>query len=161
MLSKLASSGRSMGLAVALFTLACAGSRPPSPPAPPAAAAAPGDAMLISIFLRHDQSKPLDEIQAQLKSTSFWAEFPPAGIEVVDWYVMMGIGQVIILRVPPSRLREVNLAVEKRAWGAFRSEFYPTYDYRAIAAEQRSKAGAAPLPDKPVQAEPSAPPPAQ
>ena len=29
--------------------------------------------------------------------------FPPAGIEVVSWYVMMGIGQVATLRLPASR----------------------------------------------------------
>jgi hypothetical protein len=45
---------------------------------------------------------------------------------------MMGIGQVITLRVPADKLREVNLAVEKRAWGAYRSEFYATYDFKPV-----------------------------
>jgi hypothetical protein len=52
---------------------------------------------------------------------------------------MMGIGQVITLRVPAERLREVNVAIEKTAWGAYRTEFYPTYDYKAIAEEERAK----------------------
>jgi hypothetical protein len=30
------------------------------------------------------------------------------------------------------RLREVNLQIEHGAWGAFRTEFYPTYDYRPV-----------------------------
>ena len=42
---------------------------------------------------------------------------------------MMGIGQVVTLRVPPQRLREVNVAIEKMAWGSFQTEFYPTYDF--------------------------------
>ena len=32
------------------------------------------------------------------------------------------------LEVPASKLRDVNLALEKTAWKAFRTEFYPTYD---------------------------------
>ncbi len=52
---------------------------------------------------------------------------------------MMGVGQVVTLRVPPARLRDVNLAVENGAWGAYRTEFYPTYDYRAIWEEERRK----------------------
>ncbi len=95
--------------------------------------------MLLTIFLRHDQSKTLDEIQEQLKRTGFNDKFPPKGTEVVSWYVMMGIGQVVTLRVPAERLRDVNLAIEHGAWGAFRTEFYPTYDYRPIWEESRKQ----------------------
>ncbi len=84
------------------------------------------DAILLTIFLKHDQSKTLDEIQAQLKKSGFSQRFPPEGVEVVSWYVMMGLGQVVTLRVPPAKLREVNLAIERGAWGAFRTEFYAT-----------------------------------
>jgi hypothetical protein len=89
-------------------------------------------AFLLTIFLRHDQSKTLDEIEAQLKRSGFYEKFPPKGVEVVSWYVMMGIGQVVTLRVPAERLRDVNLTIEHGAWGAFRTEFYPTYDYKPI-----------------------------
>jgi hypothetical protein len=95
------------------------------------------NSILLTIFLRHDQSKTLEEIQAHLEKTGFDKNFPPAGTEVVSWYVMMGIGQVVTLRVPAEKLREVNVAIEKGAWGAFRSEFYPTYDYRPIWEAQR------------------------
>jgi hypothetical protein len=95
------------------------------------------NSILLTIFLRHDQSKTLEEIQAHLKKTGFDKNFPPVGTEIVSWYVMMGIGQVVTLRVPPEKLREVNVAVEKGAWGAFRSEFYPTYDYRPVWEAQR------------------------
>ncbi|KAF0106487.1 MAG: hypothetical protein FD147_2510 [Chloroflexi bacterium] len=87
------------------------------------------DQYLVTIFFRHDQSKNLDEIQNYLKESGFWKEFPPEGIEIVSWYVMMGIGHVVTIKVPSSRLREVNIAIEKRAWPAFRTEIYPTYDF--------------------------------
>jgi hypothetical protein len=100
-------------------------------------ATAPQDSILLTVFLKHDQSKPLDEINEQLKRQDYYKKFPPQAVEVVSWYVMMGIGQVVTLRVPASRLREVNLAIEQSAWGAFRTEFYPTYDYKAVAEEAR------------------------
>ncbi len=92
---------------------------------------------LLTVFLRHDESKTLGEINEHLRQSGFFKRFPPPGIEVVSWYVMMGIGQVVTLRVPPERLREVNQVLEQTAWGGFRTEFYPTYDYRAGAAEIR------------------------
>jgi len=102
------------------------------------------DAILLTIFLRHDQSRPLGELNAQLKKNGWYERFPPAGVEVVSWYVMMGIGQVVTLRVPPSRLRDVNLAVEQAGWGAYRSEFYPTYDYRPVWEEEQRKRKSSP-----------------
>lgn len=88
--------------------------------------------ILLTVFLRHQKDKNLAEINAKLDAAGFWKQFPPEGIEVVSWYVMMGIGQVATLRVPANRLREVNLAIEKSAWGAFDTEFYPTYDFRPV-----------------------------
>jgi hypothetical protein len=104
------------------------------------AAPTPENAVLLTIFLKHDQSRPLSELNAQLDKQGYYKTFPPAGIEVVSWYVMMGIGQVVTLRLPASRLREVNRAIENTAWGSYRTEFYPTYDYKAIAQGLRDKA---------------------
>lgn len=66
-----------------------------SPPAAPAASAAsaPDDTFLLTIFLRHDESKPLPKINDQLRAQGFFKTFPPPGIEVVSWYVMMEIGR--------------------------------------------------------------------
>ncbi|MFM0054238.1 hypothetical protein PQR64_01345 [Paraburkholderia phytofirmans] len=111
-----------------------------SAPAAPAASA-PDDTFLLTIFLRHDESKPLPKINEQLRAQGFFKIFPPPGIEVVSWYVMMGIGQVVTLRVPASRLREVNRAIETTAWGGYRTEFYPTYDYKAQAQQMRATEG--------------------
>ncbi|MBB3103725.1 hypothetical protein [Azomonas macrocytogenes] len=91
--------------------------------------------MLLTIFLRHDQSQTLLEQQKKLQRQGFYKQFPPEGTEVVSWYVMMGIGQVVTLRVPPDKLREVNRTIEESAWGAFQTEFYPTYDYIDLARE--------------------------
>lgn len=88
--------------------------------------------MMLTIFLHHDESMTLDQINRHLQETGFSKNFPPQGVEVVSWYVMMGIGQVVTLRFPAERLREVNLAIEHGAWGAFRTDFYPTYDYKSI-----------------------------
>jgi hypothetical protein len=90
------------------------------------------DSFMLTIFLRHDQTKTLDQLQQHLKETGFDQSFPPEGIEIVSWYVMMGIGQVVTLRVPPARLREVNRVIEQKGWGAYRTEFYPTYDYLPV-----------------------------
>jgi hypothetical protein len=95
--------------------------------------------MMLTIFLRHDESKTLDQINQHLQQTGFAKNFPPPGVEVVSWYVMMGIGQVVTLRFPTERLREVNLAIEHGAWGAFRTEFYATYDYKPLWEASRPK----------------------
>ncbi|RKG72757.1 hypothetical protein [Corallococcus terminator] len=110
----------------------------PTHAGPPAPKPAQGDnTLMLTVFFRHDQTKTLDEINAQLDRTGFRKTFPPEGVEVVSWYVMMGVGQVVTLRFPPEKLRAVNLAIEKGAWGAFRTEMYATYDYRPIWQEQR------------------------
>ncbi len=98
------------------------------------------DHVMLTIFLKHDQSMNLEEINERLGNTGFWKKFPPEGIEVESWYVMMGIGQVVTLRVPPARLREVNLAIEQNAWGAFKTEFYATYDFKPVWQSLREKA---------------------
>jgi hypothetical protein len=53
---------------------------------------------------------------------------------------MMGIGQVVTLRRPAERLREVNRMVEEKAWGAYRTDFYATYNYKAVAEQERKRA---------------------
>jgi hypothetical protein len=100
----------------------------------------PDNAVMITIFFKHDESRPLSELNAQLEKQGYYKAFPPAGVEVVSWYVMMGIGQVVTLRLPASRLREVNRIIENQAWGAYHTEFYPTYDYKAVGLAAHEKA---------------------
>ncbi|MBB4374098.1 hypothetical protein GGD63_006927 [Bradyrhizobium sp. cir1] len=123
-------------VALALTSTTMAQTSPPQGNAAPTA----DDAVLLTIFFKHDQSRPLNELNAQLDKQGFRKAFPPPGIEVVSWYVMMGIGQVVTLRLPASRLREVNRVVEDTAWDPYRTEFYPTYDYKAVGMAQHDKA---------------------
>lgn len=126
--------------AAALLTFTVAAHAQATPPG--VTPGAPTGTMLLTIVFRHDQSKPLPDINAELKKNGFYDRFPPAGVEVVSWYVMMGLGQVVTLRFPAERLRDVNSAIEQTAWGGYRTEFYPTYDYRQLAKEAKIKAGA-------------------
>jgi hypothetical protein len=100
---------------------------------------APANSILLTIFLRHDQTKTVDEIGEHLKKTGWYDKFPPEGVEIMSWYVMMGIGQVVTLRVPADKLRAVNRVIEQSAWGGYRTEFYPTYDFKPVwdATEHR------------------------
>jgi len=96
------------------------------------------DLMMLSVLLKHDQSKTVGAISEQLRDQGFLDAFPPDGVEVVSWVVMMGLGQVVTLRFPAARLREVNRSIEATAWGGFRTEIYATYDFAPIAREQRA-----------------------
>ncbi len=107
-----------------------------TPPLPGPAAADAG-LLTLTIFLKHDESQTLDEINDRLRRQHFYDTFPPQGVEVLAWNVLMGVGQVVTLRFPAERLREVNRAIEKTAWGGYRTEFYPTYDYRPTASKER------------------------
>jgi hypothetical protein len=125
-----------------LLAAGSAGAQQQAPAPAPAQATADTDkgTFLLTIFLKHDQSKSLDQIQSQLRSQGFYKAFPPPNIEIVSWYVMMGLGQVVTLRVPAERLREVNRAIEQTAWGGYRTEFYPTYDYKTVGEDLHAKA---------------------
>jgi len=123
---------------VALCALVLAG--PAAAQQPPGPAATPADYILLTVIMRHDESKNLDEINKLQDESGFWAKFPPDGIVVESWYIAMGLGYIVTLRVPPARLREVNRVIEQTAWKAFRTEFYPTYDAREIARTFRERA---------------------
>ena len=127
-------------LALAALTTSSAHAQTTAAPTVGSAVATPDNAMLLTVFLKHDQSRPLDELNAQLAKQNFYKAFPPPGIEVVSWNVVMGIGQIIVLRFPVTRLREVNRVLEDTAWGPYRTEFFPTYDYKAVGMGQHEKA---------------------
>tara|TARA_E500000331_G_scaffold354696_1_gene408360 strand:- start:415 stop:1050 length:636 start_codon:yes stop_codon:yes gene_type:complete len=91
-----------------------------------------GDEITLSVFLKHDQGQSLDEFQTKLDDRGWWENFPPDGVEIVSWNVVMGIGQIATLRLPPSKLQAVNVALEKYAWGVFQTEVYATYDFKIV-----------------------------
>ena len=96
--------------------------------------------MMLTIVLRHDQSRVVGRLQEQLQEQGWTKSFPPAGVEIVSWVVAMGLGQIVTLRFPPDRLREVNRSIEGTAWGAFRTEMFATYDFMPVALAQRRTA---------------------
>jgi hypothetical protein len=101
------------------------------------------DTILLTIFLKHDQSKNLEEIQGRLAEAGWWERFPPPGVEIVSWMVAMGIGQIVTLRLPARLLNAVNVEIERSAWGVFATAFYPTYDFvpvrERLTAEWRAR----------------------
>ena len=91
--------------------------------------------VMLTVLLHHDQSKTLEEIMAHLKKTGFYRDFPPEGSEMVSWVVAMSYGFIIQLRVEVDKVRYLNRFMEQKAWGAFRYEVYPSYDFAPIAAQ--------------------------
>ena len=117
------------------FTACCVVAAVAQPADPPRRTQAP-DAILLTVFLHHDQSKTLDEINKLEDEQGLYKVFPPPGTAVVSWHVVMGIGQIVTLEVPAGKLREVNRALEKAAWKAFRTEFYPACDYYPVVRDK-------------------------
>jgi hypothetical protein len=97
------------------------------------------DTVLITVFLRHDQSNNLDAIQTRLKQAEWWDRFPPEGVTIVSWTVAMGFGQIVTLEVPPKLLPIVNVELERSAWGVFSTECYPTYDFVPVRERIRER----------------------
>ena len=97
-----------------------------SAPSSPSADAEP---VLITLILKHHAGLVLDDIQLRLKASQWWERFPIQGTRVVSWTVAMGLGQIVTLQVPPHLLGQLNLELERSAWGVFKVEVYPSYDF--------------------------------
>lgn len=103
--------------------------------------AAPANAanVLITLVLKHHAGLTLDDVQAKLKASGWWERFPVEGTRVVSWTVAMGLGQIVTLEVPPHLLGQVNLELERSAWGVFTTECYPTYDFVPVRERIRER----------------------
>jgi hypothetical protein len=101
--------------------------------------AAAGSTLLLTVFLKHDQSQHMDELQQKLADRQWWDRFPPEGCEVVSWTVAMGLGQIVTLRLPPERLPAVNVEIERSAWGVFATDFYVSYDFVPVRERIRAR----------------------
>jgi hypothetical protein len=97
------------------------------------------DSLMVTIFMKHHQDKNIEELREIRNNNGFLENFPPPSAKVVNWYVMMGIGQVVTVKIPASELRNLNISVEKSVWGAFSTEFYPTYDLYPHILEEKKK----------------------
>ena len=110
----------------------------PTPPQGPSMVAGnleQEDSVVVTIILKHQQDKNLPEIRRVLEAQGFWDIFPPDDARVMSWNLAMGLGHVITLMVPVSSVRRLNLALENGAWGAFDTEIYLSYDYKAVWEE--------------------------
>ena len=132
-------------LGLALLATSAAAQQPAST-VPPIAPATGDNTMMMTVFMRHDQSKNLKDINDTIHKQGYFDQFPPAGVEVVSWYVVMGIGQIVTLRFPPEKLREINVVLENTMWGPYRTDFYPTYDFKSVYEQQRKMMQAKPKP---------------
>lgn len=90
------------------------------------------DSILVTVILKHQQDKNLPEIRRVLEAQGFWDIFPPQDARVVSWTIAMGLGHVVILKIPAGAERRLNLALENGAWGAFDTEIFLTYDYKSV-----------------------------
>lgn len=110
----------------------------PGPPAIPQAIPTK-DSVLVTVVLKHQQNKNLQEIRRVLEAQGFWDMFPPEDSRVISWTLAMGLGHVIVLQLPANAIRRLNLAIENGAWGAYDSEIYLSYDYQSIWREYIEK----------------------
>jgi hypothetical protein len=76
---------------------------------------------------------------AHLKKTGFYRDFPPEGTELISWVVAMSYGFIIQVRVEAEKIRILNRFIEQKAWGAFRYQVYPSYDFIPIAAQLKKE----------------------
>ena len=123
-----------------------AAAQQPAATAPPIAPSTGDNTMMMTVFMRHDQSKNLQEINNLIHKQGYFDQWPPAGVEIVSWYVVMGIGQIVTLKFPPEKLREVNVVLENTMWGPYRTDFYPTYEFKSVYEAQKKMMQARPKP---------------
>lgn len=130
-----------VGVSCRLAAQQPAGKQVPATPGPPAVpeVIATKDSVLVTIVLKHQQDKNLQEIRRVLEAQGFWDMFPPEDARVVSWTLAMGFGHVIVLQLPANAVRRLNLAIENGAWGAYDSEIYLSYDYKSIYEDYMSK----------------------
>ena len=79
-------------------------------------------------------------MQDQLAEQGHYKAFPPPGMDVVSWHQVMGLGQIIVVRLPVTRLQELNRLLKDTAWGVYTIEVYPTYDYKSVGMSKNQRA---------------------
>lgn len=95
--------------------------------------------VLITVILRHHPGLALDDIQPRLKQSDWWESFPPQGVKIVSWTVAMGFAQIATFELRPSLLPLLNVELERRGWGVFSTEIYPTYDFVPVRERIRER----------------------
>jgi hypothetical protein len=101
--------------------------------------ASTNESILVTLILRHHPGLVLDDIQSRLKASDWWESFPPPGVRIVSWTVAMGFAQIATFELPPSLLPVLNVELERRGWGVFKTEVYPTYDFVPVRERIRER----------------------
>ena len=104
-----------------------------------AAQSATSETVLITVIFHHHPGLALDDVQSKLKASDWWESFPPQGVRIVSWTVAMGFGQIATFELAPGLLPALNLELERRAWGVFRTEVYPAYDFLPVRERIRAR----------------------
>jgi hypothetical protein len=97
------------------------------------------DSVLVTVIFKHQQDKNLMEIRRKLEVNGFWDLFPPKDARVVSWNIVMGLGQVVTVKIPTASVRNLNLSIQNGAWGAYDTEIYLSYDYMPIWTDYLEK----------------------
>ncbi|MFZ4634303.1 MAG: hypothetical protein ACOYNO_08875 [Saprospiraceae bacterium] len=130
-------------VAVLLFPLVmwCQIPQTPNPGPSTAVESAASDSVLVTIILKHQQDKNLQELRRILEAQGFWDMFPPEDAKVLSWNIALGLGHVIVLQIPAGSVRFLNLSIENGAWGAYNTEVYLSYDYKSVWQEYMQMRG--------------------
>src|SRR5215472_4720818 len=70
-----------VGAALSFTSSALTQTASPSPAPTEHATPTADNAVMLTVFFKHDQSRPLSELNAQLERQGFYKAFPPEGIE--------------------------------------------------------------------------------
>jgi hypothetical protein len=97
------------------------------------------DSVLVTVIFKHQQDKNLMEIRRKLEANGFWDLFPPKDARVISWNIVMGLGQVVTIKIPTGAVRNLNLSIQNGAWGAYDTEIYLSYDYMPIWTDYLEK----------------------
>jgi hypothetical protein len=108
------------------------------------------DPCLLTILLKHDQTKNLAEIQECLTRNTFYDIFPPMGTTVVDWHVVMGIGMMLVIESPQSMVGKVKNALARASVGAYTTDVMVTYNKYPKVVQQLANQKKKNLDDAPV-----------
>ncbi|MGA7128414.1 MAG: hypothetical protein WBZ19_19025, partial [Chthoniobacterales bacterium] len=54
--------------------------------------------IMLTVILRYNENKTNEDIDKHLAPTGFYKNFPPEGVEIVSYNIVMGIGHIITLR---------------------------------------------------------------
>lgn len=99
----------------------------------------PAATVMLTVLLKHHAGLTLDDVQSRMKKADWWERFPPEGVRIVSWTVAMGLGQIVTLEMAPHLLPVVNLELERSAWGVFKTECYPSYDFVPVRERIRER----------------------